>query len=129
MTKIAAKIIALNGGLLGWIRLIYENAFVDTVRLSGRKTYTYVVQAMNQGDLLSEASNEVSIRPENTQKPEMPNGLIGYSEPGYVALNWKNMRDLDPLIKGYNVYRKSASTSIKEGIYSMEELNEQGLKN
>lgn len=108
--------------------LIYENAFVDTVRLSGRKTYTYVVQAMNQGDLLSEASNEVSIRPKNTQKPEMPNGLIGYSEPGYVALNWKNMQDLDPLIKGYNVYRKSASTSIKEGIYNMEELNKQGFK-
>lgn len=108
--------------------LIHENTFLDTVRLRGRKTYTYVVQAMNQSDLMSEASNEVSIQPLNTQKPEMPHGLAGYSELGYVSLNWKNMQDMDPLIKGYNLYRKLASTTMKEGIYSMEELKKQGFK-
>lgn len=108
--------------------LIGENTFLDTLRLRGRKTYTYVVQAMNQSDLLSKASNEVSIQPLNTQKPEMPNGLIGYAEPGIVALNWKNMQNLDPLIKGYNLYRKAASGKVQEGIHTIEELNKQGFQ-
>ena len=90
-------------------------SFTDTSRtLSGNQSYRYAVVAVNDGYQLSGLSEVVTIRPAIPTNVLTPTNLRGGWIDGSVLLVWDDMNPQDEFLTGYNVYRKSSTSSFSK---------------
>jgi len=88
--------------------------FIDSSGiLSSKLTYKYKVRAESSSYILSDFSNEVTVRPFNNQAPANPLSFTAYEENGKVYLSWESMQPADPELRGYVISRREENSDSK----------------
>lgn len=84
----------------------YIYADTSTV-LRGNQHYSYAVKTENDGYLLSNFSDTVSVRPNIPTEVSTPTGLRTRKDGKSVYLFWNDLQNVQTDVMGYRVYRQS----------------------
>lgn len=116
-----------NGEYQQYSNLTRDTVFTDTAATNGRTLYTYKVASIDFNDAISELSSPVQAKPLNRVLPQEVSGILTYSEPGKISLQWNNMNQYDEYVTAYAVYRKKGSYALSS-TQSVEDLKRAGFE-
>lgn len=116
-----------NGEFQQYSNLTRDTVFIDTAATNGRTLYTYKIASIDFNDAISELSSPVQAKPLNRVLPQEVSGLITYSEPGKISLQWNNMTRFDEYVTAYAIYRKKGSYTLSSN-QSAEDLKRAGFE-
>lgn len=89
--------------------IVQGNNWLDTsVTLSGLTTYAYSVKVMNRGQMMSDASKAVFIKPVRVTEVPPIGGLTGMVKDEGYQLRWENIAENFTSVIGYVLLRKAS---------------------
>ncbi len=90
--------------------IVQGNNWLDTsVTLSGLTTYAYSVKVMNRGQMMSDASKAIFIKPARLTEVPPIGGLTGIVKDEGYHLRWENITDNFTSVIGYILLRKASN--------------------
>ncbi|MEO7048428.1 MAG: hypothetical protein ABI091_24225, partial [Ferruginibacter sp.] len=90
--------------------IVQGNTWLDSsATLSGLTTYAYAVKVMNRGQLMSDASKAVFIKPARITTVPAIGGLTGLKKDAGYQLQWENIADNYTSVTGYILLRKASN--------------------
>ena len=90
--------------------IVQGNTWLDSsVTLSGLTTYAYAVKVMNRGQMMSDASQPIFIKPARLTVVPAIGGLSGMAKDAGYQLRWENIADNFTSVIGYILLRKASN--------------------
>lgn len=90
--------------------ILKDTTYLDNSKtLTGRNQYVYAVKAINQGQLVSDASNQTIVVPNRAEVLPIIGGVSAIATPLGAQITWEDLKDKYNGIIGYNVYRKTTT--------------------
>lgn len=90
--------------------IIQGNTWLDSSStLSGLTTYAYSLKVMNRGQMMSDASQPVYIKPARATQVPAIGGLTGLKRDAGYQLRWENIADNFTSVTGYILLRKASN--------------------
>jgi hypothetical protein len=106
-----------------------DTVFVDSAAHNARVQYKYVVVAANYAGIKSDFSAPAFASLTKIVLPAAPLGVLVGGDAGRIIVSWKDMRQQDELIAGYNIYRRpvTPNSQADEGEISPATLKQRGF--